>query len=100
MVTGPACASPYATLKNATGAAAATGRRAASHHPSTAAAYFEPLQRWLRAHGGEGTRVATVAATPAGTTVEAGVEDLVAVTGRVRECLEAWLKRRRPDLLG
>jgi hypothetical protein len=25
--------------------------------PSTAAAYFEPLQRWLQAHGGDGTRV-------------------------------------------
>ncbi|HEX8690263.1 MAG TPA: hypothetical protein VF729_08465 [Solirubrobacterales bacterium] len=25
--------------------------------PSTAAAYFEPLQRWLRAHGGDGVRV-------------------------------------------
>jgi hypothetical protein len=25
--------------------------------PSTAAAYFEPLQRWLRAHGGGGARV-------------------------------------------
>jgi hypothetical protein len=25
--------------------------------PSTARAYFEPLQRWLQAHGGEGTRV-------------------------------------------
>ena len=25
--------------------------------PSTAAAYFEPLQRWLRAHGGDGTRI-------------------------------------------
>ncbi len=25
--------------------------------PSTAAAYFEPLQRWLHAHGGDGVRV-------------------------------------------
>jgi len=25
--------------------------------PSTAAAYFEPLQRWLQAHGGDGARV-------------------------------------------
>jgi hypothetical protein len=25
--------------------------------PSTAAAYFEPLQRWLHAHGGDGARV-------------------------------------------